>query len=201
MKRFHIPRAVVFLILFILHKNRGAQLVKLYVPVLFFFCAGCGTKHSRCRAGSCRANQAAAPGKKRMEWRNWSGAFADAPVLVRRRLELSNYRCENRIPQMVSLVNPFFGTFLSSCVFSRFSTFCPKNGLCAGRKPTYYLLQFGVVLVTIKAQDFVDRFSSSSTACSRELSGRAGVPAVPAAQADPPPESRQQRAVFQRLNS
>ena len=44
-----------------------------------FLCVGCGTKHSRCRAGSCRANRAAASRRKEKGMEEWSGALADAP--------------------------------------------------------------------------------------------------------------------------
>ena len=93
----------------------------------FFFAPDVVPNTAGAAQGAAEQTRLRLPEKKRMEWRNWSGAFADAPVLVQWRLEISNYRCENRIPQMVSLVNPFFRTFLSSCVFSRFSTFCPKK--------------------------------------------------------------------------
>ena len=71
-----------------------------------FLCVGCGTKHSRCRAGSSRANRAAASRRKEKGMEEWSGALADAPFSGATRLELANHRCENRIPQTVSLVNP-----------------------------------------------------------------------------------------------
>ena len=71
-----------------------------------FLCVGCGTKHSRCRAGSSRANRAAASRRKEKGMEEWSGALADAPFSGATRLELANHRCENRIPQSVSLVNP-----------------------------------------------------------------------------------------------
>ena len=44
-----------------------------------FLCVGCGTKHSRCRAGSSRANRAAASRRKEKGMEEWSGALADAP--------------------------------------------------------------------------------------------------------------------------
>ena len=159
-----------------------------------FLCVGCGTKHSRCRARSSRANRAAASRRKEKGMEEWSGALADAPFFGASWLESANRRCENRIPQMVSLVNPFFRTFLSSCVFSRFSTFCPKNPPCFGRKPTCFLLLFKGVLAIIITQDFVGRFSFLSTPCSQGCRSWQFKTVSP-------PESRQQRAAFQRLNS
>ena len=39
------------------NKNRGTQVVKLYVPFLFFFCTLCGTNHTECRASSHGSKQ------------------------------------------------------------------------------------------------------------------------------------------------
>ena len=47
-----------------------------------FLCVGCGTKHSRCRAGSSRANRAAASRRKEKGMEEWSGALADAPFFL-----------------------------------------------------------------------------------------------------------------------
>ena len=74
-----------------------------------FLCVGCGTKHSRCRAGSCRANRAAASRRKEKgmeEWRNGAERLQTLLFSGATWLDLANHRCENRIPQMVSLVNP-----------------------------------------------------------------------------------------------
>ena len=101
---------------------------------------------------------------------DWSGALADAPFFGAALVELANRRCENMIPYAVSLVNPQFAIFPEKGVcrrgFSFFSTFCPKNPPCFGRKPTCFLLLFKVVLVIIVTQDFVGRFSFLSTPCS-----------------------------------
>ena len=78
--------------------------------------------------------------------------------------------------------------------FSVFSTFCPKNLPCFGRKPTCFLLLFKVVLAIIVTQDFVGRFSFLSTPCSWSCRSRQFKTVSP-------PESRLCSAVFQRLNS
>ena len=65
---------------------------------------------------------------------------------------------------------------------------------CFGRKPTCFLLHFKVVLAIIITQDFVGRFSFLSTPCSRGCRNRQFKTVLP-------PESRQCRAVFQRLIS
>ena len=163
-----------------------------------FLCVGCGTKHSRCRAGSSRANRAAASRRKEKGMEEWSGALADAPFSGATWLELANRRCENRIPQSVSLVNPLFANFFAKLLrrrgFCVFSTFCPKNSLSAGRKPTCFLLLFKVVLAIIITQDFVDRFLFLSTPCSKGCRRRQHKTVSP-------PENRPDRAVFQRLIS
>ena len=113
-------------------------------------------------------------------------------------LELANHRCENRIPQSVSLVNPQFANFFAKLPcrrgFGGFSTFCPKNSLSTGRKPTCFLLLFKVVLAIIITQDFVGRFLFLSTPCSKGCRRRQFKTVSP-------PENRPDRAVFQRLIS
>ena len=63
-----------------LHKTKiGACRWSSCTSRFCFLCVGCGTKHSRCRAGSCRANRAAASRRKEKGMEEWSGALADAP--------------------------------------------------------------------------------------------------------------------------
>ena len=69
-----------------------------------------------------------------------------------------------------------------------------RKPLCFGRKPTCFLLHFKVVLAIIITQDFVGRFSFLSTPCSWGCRSRQFKTVLP-------PESRQYRAVFQRLIS
>lgn len=148
-----------------------------------------------CRAADAEQTRMLHPAKKK---RVWNGALADAPFFGASWLDLANRRCENRIPYAVSLVNPQFAIFREKGVcrrgFSFFSTFCPKNPPCFGRKPTCFLLLFKVVLVIIVTQDFVGRFSFLSTPCSQNCRRRQFKTVSP-------PESRLCSAVFQRLSS
>ena len=153
------------------NKNRGTQVVKLSVPFLFSSAHSAVPEPCVPRSG-CRANQNAAScqEKESMEWRNGTERLQTFRFFGAAWLEIANQCCENRIPYAVSLVNPQFAIFPEKGVcrrgFSVFSTFCPKNPLCFGRKPTCFLLLFKVVLVIIVTQDFVGRFSFLSTPCS-----------------------------------
>ena len=153
-----------------------------------------------CRAADAEQTRMLHPAKKK---RVWNGGMERSAC--RRSffsgatwLELANHRCENRIPQTVSLVNPQFAIFPEKGVcrrgFSFFSTFCPKNPPCFGRKPTCFLLLFKTVLVIIVTQDFVGRFLFSSTPCIQGCRRRQRKTVSP-------PENRPDRAVFQRLIS
>lgn len=181
------------------NKNRGTQVVKLSVPFLFSSAHSAVPEPCVPRSG-CRANQNAAScqEKENMEWRNGTERLQTLRFLGASWLELANRRCENRIPYAVSLVNPQFAIFPEKGVcrrgFSVFSTFCPKNPPCFGRKPTCFLLLFKVVLVIIVTQDFVGKFSFLSTPCSWNCRRRQFKTVSP-------PESRLCSAVFQRLNS
>ena len=116
------------------------------------------------------------PVEKRKEWRNGAERLQTLLFSGATWLELANHRCENRIPQTVSLVNPQFANFFAKLPrrrgFGVFSTFCPKNSLSAGRKPTCFLLLFKTVLAIIVTQDFVDRFLFSSTPCIQSCRSR-----------------------------
>ena len=181
------------------NKNRGTQVVKLSVPFLFSSAHSAVPEPCVPRSG-CRANQNAAScqEKKNMEWRNGTERLQTLLFSGATWLELANHRCENRIPQTVSLVNPYFAIFFAKEVrrrdFGVFSTFCPKKAPCFGRKPTCFLLLFKGVLAIIITQDFVGRFSFLSTPCSWGCRSRQFKTVLP-------PENRPDRAVFQRLIS
>ena len=181
------------------NKNRGTQVVKLSVPFLFSSAHSAVPEPCVPRSG-CRANQNAAScqEKESMEWRNGTERLQTFRFFGAAWLEIANQCCENRIPYAVSLVNPQFAIFPEKGVcrrgFSVFSTFCPKNPLCFGRKPTCFLLLFKVVLVIIVTQDFVGRFSFLSTPCSQSCRRRQF-------RTVSPPENRLCSAVFQRLSS
>ena len=181
------------------NKNRGTQVVKLSVPFLFSSAHSAVPEPCVPRSG-CRANQntASCQEKESMEWRNGTERLQTLLFSGAAWLELANRRCKNRIPQSVSLVNPQFANFFAKLPrrrgFGVFSTFCPKNSLSAGRKPTCFLLLFKVVLVIIVTQDFVGRFLFLSTPCSKGCRRRQRKTVSP-------PENRPERAVFQRLIS
>lgn len=164
-----------------------------------FDCAQCRTR-ALCAARRMQSKPECCilPRKREYGMEEWNGALADVPFFGAARLEIANLRCENRIPYAVSLVNPQFAIFPEKSVhrrgFSFFSTFCPKNPPCFGRKPTCFLLLFKVVLVIIVTQDFVGRFSFLSTPCSQSCRRRQFKTVSP-------PESRLCSAVFQRLSS
>lgn len=164
-----------------------------------FDCAQCRTR-ALCAARRMQSKPECCilPRKREYGMEEWNGALADVPFFGAARLEIANLCCENRIPYAVSLVNPQFAIFPEKSVhrrgFSFFSTFCPKNPPCFGRKPTCFLLLFKVVLVIIVTQDFVGRFSFLSTPCSQGCRRRQFKTVSP-------PESRLCSAVFQRLSS
>ena len=116
------------------------------------------------------------PVEKRKEWRNGAERLQTLLFSGATWLELANCRCKNRIPQSVSLVNPQFANFFAKLPcrrgFCRFSTFCPKNSLSAGRKPTCFLLLFKTVIAIIITQDFVGRILFLSTTCCKRCSCR-----------------------------
>ena len=63
------------------NKNRGVQVVKLHVPFLFSL-RRLWYQTQPCRAGSSRANRAAASRRKEKGMEEWSGALADAPFFL-----------------------------------------------------------------------------------------------------------------------
>ena len=112
----------------------------------------------------------------------------DLPNLVAR----TEYH--SRLVLSTLILRFFFAKGVRRRDFSAFSTFCPKKAPCFGRKPTCFLLHFKAVLAIIITQDFVGRFSFLSTPCSWGCRSRQFKTVLP-------PESRQYRAVFQRLIS
>jgi hypothetical protein len=166
------------------------------------FCFDCPQRRTRALCAAQRMQSkpecCILPRKREYGMEEWNGALADAPFFGAAWLEIANQCCENRIPYAVSLVNPQFAIFPEKGVhrrgFSVFSTFCPKNPPCFGRKPTCFLLLFKVVLVIIVTQDFVGRFSFLSTPCSQSCRRRQF-------RTVSPPENRLCSAVFQRLSS
>ena len=94
------------------NKNRGTQVVKLSVPFLFSSAHSAVPEPCVPRSG-CRANQNAAScqEKENMEWRNGTERLQTLLFSGATWLELANCRCENRIPQSVSLVNPYLKIF------------------------------------------------------------------------------------------
>ena len=103
-------------------------------------------------------------------------ALAEAPAFLVQRspahqLDLPNLvaRTEyhSRLVLSTLILRFFFAKEVRRRDFGVFSTFCPKNALSAGRKPTCFLLLFKTVLAIIVTQDFVGRFSFLSTPCSR----------------------------------
>ena len=80
-----------------------------------FLCVGCGTKHSRCRAGSSRANRAAASRRKEKGMEEWSGALADAPFSGATRLELANHVARTGYHRRLVLSTLNLQIFSQSC--------------------------------------------------------------------------------------
>ena len=167
-------------------------------PVFVFFASAVVPNTAGAAPEAAEQTVLPLPVEKRKEWRNGAERLQTLLFSGATRLELANHRCENRIPQSVSLVNPQFANFFAKLPrrrgFGVFSTFCPKNGLSAGRKPTCFLLLFKTVLAIIITQDFVGRFLFLSTPCIQGCHSRQRKTVSP-------PENRPDRAVFQRLIS
>ena len=167
-------------------------------PVFVFFASAVVPNTAGAAPEAAEQTVLPLPVEKRKEWRNGAERLQTLLFSGATRLESANHRCENRIPQPVSLVNPQFANFFAKLPHRRgfgvFSTFCPKNCLSAGRKPTCFLLLFKVVLAIIITQDFVGRFLFLSTPCSKGCRSRQHKTVSP-------PENRPDRAVFQRLIS
>lgn len=167
-------------------------------PVFVFFASAVVPNTAGAAPEAAEQTVLPLPVEKRKEWRNGAERLQTLLFSGATWLELANHRCENRIPQSVSLVNPQFANFFAKLPcrrgFGGFSTFCPKNSLSTGRKPTCFLLLFKVVLAIIITQDFVGRFLFLSTPCSKGCRRRQFKTVSP-------PENRPDRAVFQRLIS
>ena len=170
-------------------------------PRFCVLCADSGTKRRRTAQG-CRADKTASRFlKKRMEWRN--GVFrgcvcSSSRCSGARWLDLSNRLARTAYHSRLVLSTLNLQIFSQSSraagVSAVFSTFCPKNSLSAGRKPTCFLLLFKTVLAIIVTQDFVGRFLFLSTPCSKGCRRRQ-------CKTVSPPENRPDRAVFQWLVS
>ena len=75
-------------------------------PDFVFFASAVVPSTAGAAQGAAEQTVLPLPVEKRKEWRNGAERLQTLLFSGATRLDLANHRCENRIPQMVSLVNP-----------------------------------------------------------------------------------------------